>query len=581
MGLREKASEYYKKNVGSLSDNNPLALTPEEKITESLPIPNIHEDNWEQEALDELKTKGKISSNELIERITRFKSEKAEERAFLLSDDLRMITQPVDLGFAQQDRLEALYNLLDLCKELTLIEKETELWSTLLFALLGQIGSREAAIFFKEEKTNQLILKAVKGFVLETDFRLSKDNEIEKIIEGNPTLYYVKDMIPKIRDIHQQWLEAMNAELIIPLMRYEEFVGFIILGKPIGLMDYNLDDLLYLKLYGEIVGSFYESISRIIYVSEQKEIWDQREKRHLRFMMFMEQLEKNQNIEEVKILLRDLLFDEFGFSMYIMLLADGDMFFPDVSQGLKEETVKAFEVQASEPWIWENRLMDDWFRYVDFKEDLNLYEKFSAEDFSIINQMYILPLNFEGQLKATFLLFEVEKAISKEDLRYIQAILKSYFLTIYTKTIRKKLIDQLHEAERDPLFALRKYISEQEKNLKNKGIPYSIISFKISNGERLENLLGAQKMMSIKYDIKKFFSNLISRDQYFSEVFPNHFLLILDKADNKHTQKIVNQVFKDIRFYFPLEENRPLAIHRIISRPIDDLLPLEKFLFQE
>ena len=564
MGLREKALEFYQ------NKNQSLALSPDENLKPA-ESPVDLSDDWEKEAITEIRNKGFADKAEILASVP----QKTDDQ-FLLRTDNEGKT--IATSSAMANRVEALLNLIDLCKEMAFADDEEELWSTVTFGLLGQIGAREAAIFLKED--DRFVLKADRGFTVDNDFALPRRSGVEREIRKNMSLHYAKDIVEKLAGEEQTFIKSLNADLLIPITRHEDLFGVIILGKPVGASDYHIDDLLYLKLFGEVLGAFYESVQRILEVSELKRSWSEKEQRHQGYLAILQQLQqKNARSEEILELIRNELKEQYGIRLYFFLEKDELNFLPFSQMGFSQQSIDQFQIPASEPWLWESRHHQNWYKYVDFKNDSKLTSHFAPEDLAIVEAMHILPLFFNKELHGAFLLLEVSQNLISEALSYLQALLQNYFYLRMMEKVNEQLSGQVHGAARDPLLALRKIVNEREGELSENKVPYALFSIQITNQASLENLFGPQKMAETKAEIKSILSNEVADDQFLAEIFPGQFLMIIAGAGEGDLWSISKLLQKKVTRAYPEEDKRPLFRTRMLVRPDKELPELASFLF--
>ncbi|MDH5721657.1 MAG: hypothetical protein OEZ13_13720 [Spirochaetia bacterium] len=566
MGLREKALDYLEQKKSGTPDSS-LALHPDEKQENTI----TEEKEWDEDNISDIKDSGSVDRESLIYKHV------PGQKNFLLEGDLDG-TIPTASEFAYQNRIEALLNLVEVIKELGALDDEDELWNTLLFSILGQMGSKKASIFFKQDE--RLSHKASKGFIIEDEFKLPKRSSIERIIKKDNAIHYLNSLVKEVEGDEKNWLLSLDAELIIPILRYEDIVGFIILGKSVGNKDYNLDELLYLKLLGETLGSLYESIKRIVYVNQQKNIWQEREYKHANFLNFLSALETEADKEKIQEIFLRLIEENYSLAMFALLIKEDNFFKPVLHRGLKTKTMENFDIPITESWVIESRNEKQWYSYIDFKDNIHLTERFSGEDKKIIQTMYVLPMFFRGQLEGLFLLFEVKKPLNDDDLKYLQSILNAYFWHTKSVNLTEKQENQLNSLRQDPLYPLRTLLEEKEELWGKKYIPYSILLIKISNIERLKNLFGENREIKIRSQIRQILEEKISNEDFLAEIFPSQFLLLLKGKTRSDTWQISKAAQKNINKQYPDENARPLLNYRIVDRPENPLPALDVFLFQ-
>ena len=194
--------------------------------------------------------------------------------------------------------------------------------------------------------------------------------------------------------------------------------------------------------------------------------------------------------------------------------------------------------------------------------------------------MYLLPLFFQKELEGLFIVFEVNRTLGQDDLSYLQSILQTHFFYKLTSDLETRFKDQLEEQRVDPLMALKKLQKSFEESLEKKKIPYSLVTFQISNASRLGNLLGAEKLFSIKSEVKGILTTETTGDDFVAEIFPSHFLLILKGQTKSDTWSLSKLVQKKVAKLYPEEETRPLLRVKSVSRPDQNLVDLSDFIFE-
>ena len=313
MGLKEKALKFEKELHSAVSG---AADTVDSDLSE---IPE--RDTREPEEILAEKKSSEGQETDLPNHYER----KAGMDLFLSSDDLHSNTRPVLHGLAQQGQIEALLSLIELSKELGSARTEHEVWDTILFTLIGQLGVREVAIFLKEKE--KFVLKANRGFVTEVGFEIPLDSSLIKELSQETGLVYIKKLIPHLKSPEKVWINALNADFLVPVLNYDKIVGFIILGKTIAHLDYNLEDLMYLKILGELFGSFHHSTKQLIQISRQKRQWEERESDYKVWKYYIEVTQKATNFVDIDRAFQEVLHTRYKVNKFCFFV-EGRQIFP-------------------------------------------------------------------------------------------------------------------------------------------------------------------------------------------------------------------------------------------------------------
>ena len=493
---------------------------------------------------------------------------------FLSSEDIHSTTRPVMHGLAQQMQIESLLSLIELCKGLSTAHSEFEFFDTILFTLMGQLGIKEIAIFLKEAQN--FSLRANKGFAIQAGFQIPLDSSLLKALSQENGLIYTEQLIPNLHPLEKTWFCALNTDFLIPITNSNDgIVGFIILGHTIAKMEYNLEDLIYLKLLGELLGSFYHSIQQLIKQSEKKKYLDDQKSNYKTFNRYVRMIQKATNFEQIKQIFIESITYDYKINKFVFLLKQGKQFLPNLYKNLDEKTIKKIITSSREPWIIEMKNQTGWYEYTDLLEDIKFTKKFSAEDFSIINKIFILPIYFSNEIEGIFIVFNIHKEINLTSLNSLSAIINSYYWAFLAY---KNKLDTVTSLE-DPLFDLRNLIANYENDLQIKQIPYSIIYITIENIIRLKKLINNYFLNKQRMYVKKTLHSMISEQDYCLEIFPAKFLIVLRGKSNKVSEHLFIKLVEAINLKYKLERTRPIIKCKTLNRPHQKAISIDSFLF--
>jgi len=566
MGLKEKAITSHNSSLqkSSLFNNLQSSGLDQEELSPD------HE-----KALDILKKKGRINKDEIL-KTKNTGLEKALSH-YLLPDDITGSTLPADSEYSLNSRIESLINLIELSKELAIADNPEEIWESLLFSILGQVGAREAAIFIKEDA--RFTLKSYRGFVFPDNFHLLKRSGIVRVLLKDLNIRYAHKMTSELVGDEFDLFQSLQIELVIPILQFEELNGFILLGKPIGFSDYSIEDLLYLKLLGEIIGSFHRIIEQSEIFNNQKLIWNSREKIYQKYLYFQQQIQSGKSPEETQQIFSSYLSDLFAFEAYLLFILDEHEEYNLVAQkGLQENSYKNLKFSPEEELVFQCHQNHTWFPHENLKDEKLFNKHFSKEDLSIFKEGQILPLFFHGSLYGFFILLKVKNEISAEYMFFAQNIIITYFWFFLSHVYLKKTKASLKIAITDPMHGIKSAITRQEKYLEKKGTPFALYIVQIINLDRLENLFGENYAASVRKKIKKIISSEFSRAKFISDLFSNKFIIILEKTDKAQLWVYDKSLLKKINQSFEDPQKQPLLNNRLYARPEDKEKTLEQLI---
>ncbi len=505
------------------------------------------------------------------------KKELEESDRFLHLDDLHSSTRPVVHGLAQQSQIESLLSLIEFTKELGVIQTEEDLWDTVILTLIGQIGCRQSAIFFMSEKS--LILKANRGLKIKKKFSIPFTSDLIKKLALNMRLYYIKDLLHELPKKEQKWFTSLKADLVIPIIFESKLVGLIIVGKPLGFPDYNLEDLQYLKLFGEILGHYYKFIEKIIIFSQGSKLWKNRDIKHEGMKKYLEYLEESESIEEFMKIFSKTIEENYGVRKYVFFFRENQKFIPAIYEGLQPMSVQRLITLIKEDWIIEIKRLKGWYEYKDFRKNNTFMKKFSSEDISLTSKIFVLPVYFKDHLEGVFLLLQTMEELNKEELLYLQLIIRNYYwrLLMHRMDMDKKVeIDRKIEY---PLYELRLLVQDREQDLKEKKIPYIMLTIKIIYSKRIKKDTNEKELDQIRIFVKRTIHSYISESDHLIEILPNFFFLILKGMRIEDSENLMAKIRDTILIKYKDEYKRPILETKKLARPLEALISLDSFLF--
>jgi len=558
------------------------AETSKETLNQALSGLNINQNDpdfggTDESYIDFLKKKGTVTLEDIFKRSESGTTPEKSNYNFILPHKALSETLPADSELLLQNRIESMLNLIELCKEMGTIDSEEELWESIILNILGQIGAKEAAIFIKEHQ--RLTLKAVKGFIIPEEFLLSRRSGIERVLKKDNALHYAKDLLSQIYGDENLLLSSLSAEIVIPVLRYQDIVGFVILGKSVSGSDYITDDLLYLKLLGELLGSFYESIQRIAYIDNQKKNWNEREKHYRSYLAFQNNLQNSIDPDMAEKLLSNYLNNIFPNHNYIFFIKENEEFQLIIQKGFQGKSIAGFKsLKPYYSWINELSTANTWTEVHKLKNMEEFTSSISMEDQSIINKIHLLPLFFHGNLRGIFMLFKIDNIIDIESLRHAEMALINYFWLWLTEKYIDRDETGMEKSQTDPLYMLRKKLTEKEKLCETQNEPFSVYMIWISNSQRIISLYNEKKYAKIKKEIKKIIQKNLESIHLISEINNDYFITIINKqskADLWAKDKIILKAISESMQDYDL---KPTLRNRIYCRPEDNKKNVEQLL---
>lgn len=516
--------------------------------------------------------------------------QKAKE--ILRQDELKKKVSAQEHFFLNQ-RQEMLVNLLELGRALVNSRREKDFWKTLSSAITAQTGSRQIAIFFREQE--RIVLKSSLGFHFNPGFRFPLNSRLIMLLQEKKELLEFEQIEAHLRGREFVWLKSLQPRLIVPLYQnednHENLAGLLLVSPPLSSQEeksYSHEEKVYLTLLGEILGYFYENVKRMIYVQEQTKLWQKREELQKKYNMFLEDMQVCQSMDTAIRNCRNFLASLINNGTYALLsvVRDGKTFVSVFTQGLLPETEGRMRFSESENWIQESRSYSGWSKYQDFDEDDNLlsvleYEMIATqkkEHDDEICEMHVLPLYMLGFLKGLFLFFGSQNNLEDDSLHYIQAALQQFMWFRESLSLDyggDSLQTIVHKSLQDPLFSLRERYNQYEKQFKADLQPYSVVTIRFSNYARLQKLGGKPLLQNITKKIQNYFSEKLNEQDFYAQIFPQQYIIVLKNYNNKKAYRFSEGLEKILRGNYR-EKERPLLQIKTVSRLDNDFMSFEE-----
>lgn len=563
MGLREKALNYADK----------VTSEDHEKIRPSLKAADTDNiEDWEQESLSQFKAGGRVDRKSLLEEGPA--GMKAGDDPYLFSDrDIH----PNEIHLARQARIEHLLNLLELIRDLADTRDEDDLWTNILFGISGQVGARETAVFYLED--GRYTLMQSRGFLLEERFRLSCRSRLVKRLSEDTSIRYSRELEELLAGEEKEWLKALKAELVVPIVTFSELNGFILLGPPLAHGDYSLDDLLYLKLAGEVFGSFRNLLDNLTAARREREKWQQREERLVAYRQYIEAVQQKHSRDDMVTLTRELLTEKFNLNAFIFLEKHGGHFEPVLYRGLSDKTVGNMNGIGAEGWIY-SFTGPGRNHYSEISSISEIYDRLSREEASVFDSFDIWPFFLKKSVTGLLVVFRMQKEASEDEPEFLSSVMHTFFLHNISEHLLNvgEKTEQIHSD--DPLYSLKNLIQRKETLLNERKEPFSLLFMAIDNADRLRNILGADLAGSLIAELEQMVQTLLPAGSEMFTPFSERILMVLPGYERAATWKLSKTIQKEISTVFPDDELKPLLRFRMVSRPSQNAADIEELLLK-
>lgn len=477
-----------------------------------------------------------------------------------------------------KERADTLLNLIDLFQELSYIDIPAEFWKTLLHALLSHVGSRSAAIFFEDERKQTLELITQRGFQLERKAKIGIAHPLVREIMKNKSILFHDEIVLPGQHENQDWnlLSSLNVSAYIPVIQHQHVAGIVLIGKPVSESTFSRHSLLYMQLFGEVLGSFRKAIETMLFLSREREHLDTQLKLQTAFSDFLlrqsEATSEGAHIDSIK----NFLEKNLGIQTYVILQNQFISFRALAYRGLSSQTAGRFEKPASSTFYRDMEKQPEWTKWQNIDHVDFFARTLNEEEKEFIEQAMLYPVYRHGELIALFILFDIPEENKEFTLSFLSTAFKTFALLIQSGF--EKRHTQGTSLRTDPLLVLQSHIDKLEDKQKKSKTPWSLLHFQIDNLQRLEKIMGKEWTSETLGKIHEMLSNMAPDGLAITEFSPGNLAILLHNRGPSGTWAYVKKVQRAIQKEFPEEEIRPLFSTNSFSRPEQEIPNLNSFL---
>jgi len=460
--------------------------------------------------------------------------------------------------------------LYEIQKEIVRARSADELYETILFSLMGQIGASSSSIMVRDPKNvaNWIII-ASKGVEIDAEMiRFDPTRGILKELFSRKEIIDLDEFKNKseFRDDYYKYI-SIDAKVLVPLIQGYEILGTVILGEKLTSEMYTDEDKEFLTFVGEVSAISLNNISTmemILKVNENlsKDFGAIRDADYLQ-----EKLISVTSISKAsEIVYQD--FNNMGIEQYAIFVKNkiDDSFIPlfvDKDDNIKIKT-EDFKIKKNTNFV--NFIHGNVSPMIvnNFFESPLVFEVFTERQIAKMTLFRLYSFMIGDKLFGFIIVFRTAEHIDLQDadsrmIRVSRFIIDFSSNIMFLDTTEKRYIDS---------FKINiEQIQDEIINSRNLGIPLTLILFSIKNFKRFYAGLGnkaveallnyfeetikkrlADKDFSIRYDINKIMIVLPGKNKKYAIPLANS---IRNELVNQFSQKNIQLLITFLSAEYP------------------------------
>ena len=439
--------------------------------------------------------------------------------------------------------------LYEIQKEFIRADTIEEVYSTILFSIMGQLGVSSVSIIapsVSDEK--KWVVTDSHGIkISDSDLYWGIDEGILEILNTYKGVLDIEDIKndSTLRDDYYKFT-AVDARIITPLLKSDMLAGAILVGEKINSEDFNPTEIEFLQALSEIASSIIESLSKFEKISTEllglrieKEILSDVE-------FFQDSLLNVSSLNDLGGVIRKNFYS-LGLENYCLFMKDqtsGDYYpayfesddllgFSDSGFRIKKDSrLIAFLINKKSSIILEN-----------FHESSVIIDTFGRNRLIKMEVIVAYPFIISGNLLGFITIFKINPAVDITDIdTRIQKI--NRFLFPYLHRVNE--LDPELNKYNDLTAIFYEKIDNEIRYARDLNIPLSIILFTVKNYKRFYDRFGKTEFDKLSDHISEMIKEKLGAGDFSAKVDRNKFIIVLPGKEKRYSIMISNSIKNEI-----------------------------------
>ncbi|MCL1864696.1 MAG: diguanylate cyclase [Spirochaetes bacterium] len=462
--------------------------------------------------------------------------------------------------------------LYEIQKELINADTLDEIYSILIFSIMGQLGVSSVSIIIpsSDDKSKWVITDSYGIKISDSDINWRIDEGILKILNNEKNIIDLEDIKNEVslRDDYYKFT-SVDARLIKPLIENDLLIGAILIGEKISFEDFTSAEIEFLNELSQISSTKIELLakqelvkSELIKLNAEREILSDIES-------FQGALLNTISIDELgKILQQN--FYSLGIESYSIFMKDnldGDYYPVQYDQkdnlGFRNS---GFKIEKTNRLITFLMKKNASIMLEDFVKSVVVMDTFGNSRVANMDYFIACPFIIFGNLLGFVTIFKINSAVNISDIDVrIQKI--NRFLFPY--------LDNIYEADRslnkynDLTAGLHNKIKSEIQHACDLNISMSLMILTIKNYKVFYERFGASELEKLYNYIAEVLESKLNAGDFSAKIDRNRFLIVLPGKDKRYSIMLANLIKNDVVNKYSTSDFK-LLITSLISVYPDD-----------
>ncbi len=439
--------------------------------------------------------------------------------------------------------------LFEIQKEFIKADTVADVYSTILFSIMGQLGVSSVSIIApSEDDIAKWIITDTHGIkISDSDIHWAINEGILQILSTYKGVLDIDDIKNdnNLRDDYYKFT-SVDARILTPLVKNDKLSGVILVGEKINSEDFTDTEIEFLQALSDISSSILESLYK--YEKTTTELNALRiEKEILSDVEFFQD-----SILDVTSLgdLEEVIqknFYSLGLECYTLFVknqVDGDYYpaynesgnilgFSDSGFKIKKENrLISFLMNKKNSIILEN-----------FNESNVIIDTFGRNRILKMKLFIAYPFIISGQLSGFITIFKINSEVDIVDIDIrIQKINRFLFPYLH----RMYEIDPELNKSSDLTSMFYEKIENEMQHARDLNIPMSLVMFSVKNYKRFYERFGRIELEKLYIQIAEVIKSRLSHGDFSARIDRSKFLVVLPGKEKKYSMMLVNTIKNEV-----------------------------------
>ncbi len=458
--------------------------------------------------------------------------------------------------------------LYEISKEIVRSESREQLFDTIMFSVMGQIGVSSSSILVPEsEGSEKWVLADCMGVTIDDEnmYFLASEGILAHILDQKKIIDL--EGIKNTREFKDDYYNyvSIDARMMVPLLYNGEVMAIFLLGEKITGEEITGEDRDFLLSVAEFSSYMLKSL--------QEKNKTEKEIEPLKYIRDIDSLynriKQDVSLEKAKDLIREtmagLSIESYAF---FIRSRNSSKFDPVITEeedflSLRESNFSLHSGNSLVRFLSESGQR---VRIDDFRTSRTIRDAFSDVQVSRMRVCHIYPFRMGLNLFGFIILFKIidEDRIHEIDIKMerLSSIIFSYISSLqFINTRENRYIDNVD-------FIYRR-IEEEIANAGNLSIPLTLVLFSIKNFKRYYTVYGFEKSEELLNSFEEVIKNRLSEGDFSVRYDRHKILLVLPGKDKRYAVPMANAIRNDLIGAFSTRDMQLLITFLTAEYPAD------------